>query len=70
MTDICFEEPFQFCDVKPDFEFKLHIYSRVLQDDLSIASTHRKLSQKISSSVSRSLGRKFTTMKDEFDLER
>lgn len=40
------------------FEFKLEVYGHVLHDDLSIASTPRKLKNKIANSVGRTVGRK------------
>lgn len=50
---------------QPDFKLKLEVYSCMLQDDLSIASTPRKLQKSIHSSISRTLGRKLSaTLKD------
>lgn len=69
VTDICFEDSFNFHQIEPDFQFKLLVYARIIQDDLSMAPTHRKFTQKISSSVSRSLGRKFANLKEDFDSE-
>lgn len=69
VTDICFDDSFHFNDILPDFQFKLSVYARVLHDDLSIASTHKKLTHKISNSFSRSLGRKLNSLKDDFDPE-
>jgi len=67
VTDICFEDSFNFHQIEPDFQFKLYVYARTLQDDLSMTPTHKKFTQKISSSVSRSLGRKFSHMKEDFE---
>ena len=68
LTDISFEDVCVFGNVPPDFEFKLDVYSRVLHDDLSIASTPRKLTKKISTSVSRTLGRRIAmSMKDDLE---
>lgn len=58
MTDITFDDVIVFNGIPPDFEFKLEVYSRCLQDDLSIASTPRKIKKKITSSMSRTFGRK------------
>ena len=50
---------------QPDFQLKLEVYSCMLQDDLSIASTPRKLQKSLHSSISRTLGRKLSaTLKD------
>ncbi|KAF7490122.1 Rhotekin-2 [Sarcoptes scabiei] len=68
-TDICFDDTFHFNNVTPDFNFELLIYSRVLHDDLSMASTHKKLTHKISNSLSRSFGRKMINLKDDFNNE-
>ena len=71
MTDISFDDICVFSNIPPDFEFKLEVYSRVLHDDLSIASTPRKLSKKISTSVSKTLGRKMAAaVKDDIDSEK
>ncbi|CAG2171540.1 unnamed protein product, partial [Oppiella nova] len=70
MTDIQFDDICVFANIPPDFEFKLEVYSRVLHDDLSIASTPRKLSKKISTSVSKTLGRKLAAaVKEDLDSE-
>ncbi|CAG2104498.1 unnamed protein product [Medioppia subpectinata] len=70
VTDIQFDDICVFANIPPDFEFKLEVYSRVLHDDLSIASTPRKLSKKISTSVSRTLGRKLAAaVKEDMDSE-
>ena len=69
VTDICFDDTFNFHKVQPDFQFKLSVYARLIHEDLSMAPTHKKFAQKISSSVSRSLGRRFSHMKDDFDSE-
>lgn len=68
-TDICFEDSFKFHKVHPDFQFKLYVYAKVLEDDLSMAPSHKKLTQKITSSVSRSFGRKFSSQMKDFDPE-
>ncbi|XP_054163193.1 rhotekin-2-like isoform X2 [Oppia nitens] len=69
-TDIQFDDICVFQNIPPDFEFRLEVYSRVLHEDLSIASTPRKLSKKISTSVSKTLGRKLAAaVKDDMDSE-
>lgn len=66
MTDISFEDIMVFNHVPPDFEFRLEVYSHVLHDDLSIASTPRKIKKKISNSISRTIGRKLAaSLKEE-----
>ncbi|GLH05155.1 Rhotekin [Gryllus bimaculatus] len=42
-------------NIPSDFEFKLEVYSHILQDDLSIASTPRKIKKTIHSSISRTV---------------
>lgn len=70
-TDITFDDVCVFSNVTPDFEFKLEMYSRVLHDDLSIASTPRKLTKKLSTSVSKTLGRKLAAaVKDDLESEK
>ncbi|RWS13431.1 Rhotekin-like protein [Dinothrombium tinctorium] len=67
MTDVSFDDIVVFHHVPSDFKLKLEVYSKVIQDDLSIASTPRKIKKKISSSVSRTFGRKLAaSLKDEF----
>ncbi|XP_055941130.1 rhotekin-2-like isoform X2 [Argiope bruennichi] len=63
MTDIAFEDVITFNNVPQDFEFRLEVYSHVLQEDLSIASASNKLKKKISYSVSRAIGKR---MSDNF----
>lgn len=69
VTDICFEDAFHFSDLNPDFQLKISVYARVMHDDLSMASTPKKLTHKISNSLSRSLGRKLANIKDDLDPE-
>jgi len=64
-TDITFSDAIVFSSAAPDFKLKLEVYSCMLQDDLSIASTPRKLQRSLHSSISRTLGRKLSsTLKD------
>ena len=49
-----------------DFVCSVEVYSHVLHDDLSIASTPRKLKRSIHSSISRTVGRKLAqSLRDE-----
>lgn len=66
MTDVSFEDTIIFNSVPPDFEFRLELYSHVLQDDLSMASTPRKIKTRITNSVSKAIGRKLAaSLKEE-----
>jgi hypothetical protein len=60
-TDITFADAIVFSSARPDFQLKLEVYSCMLQDDLSIASTPRKLQRSLHSSISRTLGRKLSS---------
>lgn len=61
---------FDSTSAQPDFKLKLEVYSCMLQDDLSIASTPRKLQKSLHSSISRTLGRKLSaTLKDSHGLK-
>lgn len=68
MTDITFEDVLVFNHAPFGFELKLEVYSHVLHDDMSIASTPRKIKKKISNSISRTIGRKLAaSVKDELN---
>ena len=69
VTDICFDEVFNFNQVPADFRLKIQLYARLIGDDFSSIPTARKLTQKISNSVSRSFGRKWASIKEDFDTE-
>ncbi|KFM72562.1 Rhotekin-2, partial [Stegodyphus mimosarum] len=60
MTDIAFEDVIIFNNVPHDFEFRLEVYSHVLQEDLTIASASNKLKKKISYSVSKAIGKRLS----------
>ncbi|GIY79212.1 rhotekin-2 [Caerostris extrusa] len=60
MTDIAFEDVITFNNVPQDFEFRLEVYSHVLQEDLTIASASNKLKKKISYSVSKAIGKRLS----------
>lgn len=50
-----------------EFELVLEIYSHVLQEDLSIASTPRRIKKTIHSSISKTVGKKLAaSLRDEF----
>ncbi|XP_076630949.1 rhotekin isoform X1 [Colletes latitarsis] len=67
-TDISFPDVLLFNNVPTEFELTLEIYSHVLQEDLSIASTPRRISKTIHSSISKTVGRKFAAaLRDEYD---
>lgn len=68
LTDITFDDSIVLNDLQPEFEVKLEVYSCCLSDDLSMASTPKKLRKKISSSVSRTFGRKLAAaIKEELN---
>ncbi|RWS25668.1 Rhotekin-like protein [Leptotrombidium deliense] len=68
VTDISFDDIVVFHHIPANFECKLEVYCKVLHDDLSIASTPKKIKKKISSSMSRTFGRKMAaSLKDEFN---
>jgi len=54
-------------NVPAEFELVLEIYSHVLQEDLSIASTPRRIKKTIHSSISKTVGKKLAaSLRDEF----
>lgn len=66
MTDICFDDILVFNGIPSDFECTLDVYSHVLQNDLTMASTPRKLKRSLHSSISRTVGRKLAaSLRDE-----
>lgn len=70
MTDITFEDAIVFQNIPHDFECKLEIYCHKLYDDLTIASTPKKIKKKfndLSSSVGRSVGRRLSGLKEDAD---
>ncbi|XP_022249297.1 rhotekin-2-like isoform X1 [Limulus polyphemus] len=58
MTDISFGSVSVFNQISSDFEVRLEVYSHMLHNDLSIASTPCKIKRKITRSISRTVGRK------------
>ncbi|PSN40887.1 hypothetical protein C0J52_18879 [Blattella germanica] len=68
LTDLTFPDVLIFNNIAADFEFKLEVYSHILQDDMSIASTPRKIKKTIHSSISRTVGKKLAaTLRDELN---
>jgi hypothetical protein len=54
--------------IASDFEFRLEVYSHILQDDMSMASTPRKIKKTIHSSISRTVGKKLAaSLRDELN---
>ncbi|XP_078421370.1 rhotekin-2 isoform X2 [Cetorhinus maximus] len=68
-TDICFENLMIFDDVKPDFELKLEVYSCCMEEGPSIVNTPKRLARKISTSLTRSTGKKLTSALESGDLD-
>lgn len=55
-------------DVSSDFVCSVEVYSHMLRDDMSIASTRRKIKNTIHSSISRTVGKKLAaTLRDELN---
>ncbi|KAG5309172.1 RTKN protein, partial [Pseudoatta argentina] len=66
-TDLSFPDVLLFNNVPAEFELILEIYSHVLQEDLSIASTPRRIKKTIHSSISKTVGKKLAaSLRDEF----
>ncbi|XP_042224235.1 rhotekin-like isoform X2 [Homarus americanus] len=66
MTDICFDDIIVFNNIQSNFDCNLEVYSHVLQNDLTMASTPRKLKRTLHSSISRTVGRKLAaSLRDE-----
>ncbi|KAF2365018.1 Anillin domain [Trinorchestia longiramus] len=66
MTDICFDDIITFTGIQADFKCEVEVYSSVLHNDLTMASTPRKLRKTLHSSISRTVGRKLAaSIKDE-----
>ncbi|XP_026827360.1 rhotekin-2 isoform X2 [Ooceraea biroi] len=66
-TDLSFADVLIFNNVPAEFEVVLEIYSHVLQEDLSIASTPRRIKKTIHSSISKTVGKKLAaSLRDEF----
>lgn len=57
VTDVTFDDVIVFNDVEQNFELKLELYSCVYLEEFSLSSAPRKLKEKLTSSVSRAMGR-------------
>ncbi|XP_076295034.1 rhotekin-2 [Lasioglossum baleicum] len=67
-TDISFPDTLLFNSVPAEFELTLEVYSHVLQEDLSIASTPIRIRRSIHSSISKTVGRKLaSSLRDEYN---
>lgn len=67
-TDISFPDILIFNNVSADFELTIDVYSHVLQEDLSIASTPRRIRRSIHSSITRTVGKKLAaSLRDDLD---
>ncbi|XP_063435413.1 rhotekin-like isoform X3 [Mytilus trossulus] len=67
MTDLTFDDTLVFENVPHDFECKVEIFCHKLHEDLTIASTPKKLKKKIndlSGSVGRSVGKRLSGLHD------
>ncbi|XP_022252150.1 rhotekin-2-like isoform X2 [Limulus polyphemus] len=68
MTDISFDDVIIFNQVSANFEFQLEVYSHIILDDMSITGTSSRIKKKISSSLSRTIGRKLAvSVKEELN---
>ncbi|XP_024941970.1 rhotekin isoform X2 [Cephus cinctus] len=68
LTDISFPDVLVFNNVPAEFELTLEIYSHILQEDLSIASTPRRIKRTIHSSISKTVGKKLAaSLRDELN---
>ncbi|KAF4518346.1 hypothetical protein B566_EDAN007073 [Ephemera danica] len=66
LTDVTFPDVMLFQNVPADFRFTLEVYSHLLAEDLSMASTPRKLQRTLHSSISRTVGKKLAaSLRDE-----
>ncbi|CAN0012147.1 unnamed protein product [Lampetra fluviatilis] len=70
VTDVLFDSVAVFPAMEPDFELQLEVYSCCLLEDLSMASTPRRLASRLSSSVGRSTGRRVLRQRSLSDLSK
>lgn len=61
LTDLTFDDVIVFNNVEHEFELTLEVYSCVYLEQFSLASTPRKLKEKLSNSVSRAMGRRMAS---------
>ena len=70
MTDVCFDDVIIFDQAPPHFTLTLEVYSCLLTNDFSMASTPRKLRNSLHSSISRTVGRRLAnSARQEPDAE-
>lgn len=58
MTDVTFDDLVVFNEIDHNFELTLEVYTCVYLEHFSLSSTPRKLKEKLTSSVSRAMGRR------------
>lgn len=61
VTDVTFDDLVVFNEIDHNFELVLEVYSCVYYEQFSFSSTPRKLKEKLTSSVSRAMGRRLAT---------
>lgn len=61
VTDVTFEDVVVFNGIDHNFELNFEVYSCVYYEQFSFSSTPRKLKEKLTSSVSRAMGRRLAT---------
>ncbi|CAH1783170.1 unnamed protein product, partial [Owenia fusiformis] len=70
LTDLSFDDYLVFQNIGHDFECKLEVYCHKVYDDLTIASTPKKIKKKLnnlSNTVGKSVGRRLSGLKDDGD---
>uniref|UniRef100_H3B4J5 Rhotekin 2 n=1 Tax=Latimeria chalumnae TaxID=7897 RepID=H3B4J5_LATCH len=67
VTDICFEALTIFYEARSDFDLKLEVYSCCLEEEPSLTNTPKKLAKKLTTSMGRSSGKKFSSILDGED---
>lgn len=61
VTDVTFDDLVVFNEIEHNFELSLEVYTCVYLEQFSLSSTPRKLKEKLTSSVSRAMGRRLAT---------
>lgn len=69
ITDVTFDEIIMFNGIEPNFELNLEVYSCIYVEQFSFSSTPRKLKEKLTSSVSRAMGRRMATASSNYTKE-
>ncbi|KAL1122872.1 hypothetical protein AAG570_003198 [Ranatra chinensis] len=68
LTDLTFPDVLVFNQVPADFSCSLEVYSHMLREDMSMASTRRKIKNTIHTSISRTVGKKLAaSLRDELN---